>query len=181
MRKEVVSDDVLKDYEPVNFSKSLDVDVDENNEEVRHDEPKVSFKTGERRRGRPSTMDYREINKALKSIEKGNYEKQAVISAGLNYHTWLTWKRKGKKGIKPYDEFLAKLEQSKSKAETDIVDILNESIQQGNTGVAQWMLSRKYPKRWEKTERVEAKIDNTQKIELVRYSDKKKEEKDKEE
>ena len=163
------------------FSRSLDVDVDENGEDVRSDEPKVSFKTGKRRNGNPSTMDYRVINKAFRSIERGNYEKQAVISAGLNYNTWLTWKRKGKKGIKPYDEFLEKLEQSKAKAETDVVDILNESIQQGNTGVAQWMLARKYPKRWEKTERVEAKIDNTQKIELVRYSDKKKqEEKDKE-
>ena len=162
------------------FSKTLDVDVDENGEKISPDEPKVSFRTGERRKGRPSTMDYREINKALKSIEKGNYEKQAVISSGLNYNTWLTWKRKGKKGIKPYDEFLEKIEKSKAKAETDVVDILNESIQQGNTGVAQWMLSRKYPKRWEKTERVEAKIDNTQKIELVRYSDKKEQEDNKE-
>ena len=160
------------------FSKTLDVDVDENGEKISPDEPKVSFRTGERRKGRPSTMDYREINKALKSIEKGNYEKQAVISSGLNYNTWLTWKRKGKKGIKPYDEFLEKIEKSKAKAETDVVDILNESIQQGNTGVAQWMLSRKYPKRWEKTERSEVKVDNTQKIELVRYSDKK--DKDKE-
>ena len=162
------------------FSKTLDVDVDENGEKISPDEPKVSFRTGERRKGRPSTMNYREINKALKSIEKGNYEKQAVISSGLNYNTWLTWKRKGKKGIKPYDEFLEKIEKSKAKAETDVVDILNESIQQGNTGVAQWMLSRKYPKRWEKTERVEAKIDNTQKIELVRYSDKKEQEDNKE-
>ena len=160
------------------FSRSLDVDVDENGEKIYSDEPKVSSKTGERRKGKPTKMDYRTINKAFRSIEKGNYEKQAVISSGLNYQTWLTWKRKGKKGIKPYDEFYEKLEQSKAKAETDVVDILNESIQQGNTGVAQWMLSRKYPKRWEKTERVEAKIDNTQKIELVRYSDKKKEEED---
>lgn len=163
------------------FSRSLDVDVDENGEKVSHGEPKVSAKTGERRKGKPRTMDYRTINKVFRSIEKGNYEKQAVISSGLNYQTWLTWKNKGKKGIRPYDEFLEKLEQSKAKAEADIVDILNESIQQGNTGVAQWMLSRKYPKRWEKTERVEAKIDNTQKIEIVRYSDKKKEEKDKKE
>ena len=164
----------------VKFSKSLDVDVDENGEKVLDGhEPKVSKLTGKRRKGRPREMDYRTINKVLRSIERGNYEKQAVISAGLNYNTWLTWKNKGKKGIRPYDEFLEKVEQSKAKAETDVVDILNESIQQGNCGVAQWMLARKYPKRWEKTERSEVKVDNTQKIELVRYSDKK--EKDKEE
>jgi len=46
--------------------------------------------------------------------------------------------------------------------------------------VMQWMLSRKFPKRWEKTERQEVKVDNTQKIEIVRYSDANKDE-DKEE
>ena len=164
----------------VEFSKNLDVEFDENGEKVLSSEPKVSAKTGKRRKGRPREMDYRIINKALRMIEKGNYEKQSVISAGINYSTWLTWKQKGKKGIRPYDEFYEKVEQAKAVCETDIVDILNESIQQGNTGVAQWMLSRKYPKRWEKTERVEAKIDNSQKIEIVKFSDKK-EEKDKEE
>ena len=156
----------------VEFSRSLDVDVDENGEKILSSEPKVSAKTGKRRKGNPRDMDYRTINKALRLIEKGNYEKQSVISAGINYNTWLTWKNKGKKGIRPYDEFYEKIERSKAKAETDVVDILNESIQQGNTGVAQWMLSRKYPKRWEKTERVEAKIDNSQKIEIVKFSDK---------
>lgn len=160
------------------FSRSLDVDVDENGEKVSHGEPKVSAKTGERRKGKPRTMDYRTINKAFRSIEKGNYEKQAVISSGLNYQTWLTWKNKGKKGIRPYDEFLEKLEQSKAKAETDIVDMLHDAVETGNTGVMQWLLSRKYPKRWEKTERSEVKVDNTQKIEIVKYSDSKEEDKE---
>jgi hypothetical protein len=43
------------------------------------------------------------------------------------------------------------------------------------------MLSRKFPKRWEKTERVEAKIDNSQKIEIVKFSDIEKESEEKEE
>lgn len=160
------------------FSRSLDVDVDENGEEVDSvREPQVSYLTGERRKGKPKKMDYRTINMVFRSIEKGNYEKQAVISAGINYNTWRTWKKKGKKGISPYDEFVEKLEMSKAKAETDIVDKLHDAMETGNTGVMQWMLSRKYPKRWEKTERSEVKVDNTQKIELVRYSDKKEEDK----
>ena len=157
------------------FSRSLDVDVDENGEEVDSlREPKVSYLTGERRKGKPKKMDYRTINMVFRSIEKGNYEKQAVISAGINYNTWRTWKKKGKKGIKPYDEFVEKLEKSKAKAETDIVDKLNDAVETGNTGVMMWMLSRKYPRRWEKTERSEVTVDNTQKIEIVKYSDLKK-------
>ena len=160
----------------VGYSRTADVDVDENGEEIKDNEPKVSKKTGKRRRGKPRTMDKVKINRAIKLIEKGSYVKPAIQSAGLNYNTHLEWMRKGKKGIKPYDDYYERIENAKAKSETDIVEMLNDSIQEGNTGVAQWMLSRKFPKRWEKTERQEVKVDNTQKIELVRYSDKEKEE-----
>lgn len=160
----------------VEFSKTLDVDVDENGESVQSNEPGVSFKTGKRRKGKPRTMDGRKVNKAIELIKQGNYVKQAIISAGLNYKTHLTWMSKGKKGIRPYDEYFEKIESAMAECETDIVRMLHDSIEQGNTGVAQWMLSRKYPKRWEKTERSEVKVDNTQTIELVRFSDKKEKE-----
>ena len=161
------------------FSRTLNVDVDENGEKViPGQEPGVSYKTGKRRKGRPTTMDKRKVNKVVELIKQGNYVKQAVISAGLNYKTHLNWMTKGKKGIRPYDEYYERIEEAKAECETDMVGMLNESIKQGNTGVAQWMLSRKFPKRWEKTERSEVKVDNTQKIELVRYSDKKEENKE---
>ena len=179
-RREVVSDDVLVDYEPPKkrTDRSLVTDVDENGEPIRGDEPKVSALTGKRRKGNPREMDGHKVNRAVKLIKKGSYVKPAIIAAGLNYNTHLGWMTKGKKGIKPYDEYYEKIERAKAESETDIVEMLNESIETGNTGVAQWMLSRKFPKRWEKTERSEVKVDNTQKIELVRYSDKK--DKDKE-
>ena len=158
----------------VGFSKTLDVDVDEKGEKVSPNEPGVSKKTGKRRKGKPTTFDKVKVNRAIKLIKKGNYEKQSVISAGLNYSTWLGWKQKGKKGIKPYDKFYEQVEEAKARSETDIVEMLHDSIENGNTGVAQWMLARKHPKRWEKTERVEAKVDNTQKIEIVKFSDKQK-------
>ena len=155
---------------------TLDVDVDEKGEKVLPSEPGVSAKTGKRRRGKPRTMDERKIKRAIELIEKGSYVKPAIQTVGLNYKTHLGWMSKGKKGIKPYDKYYERIEEAKAKSETGIVEMLHESIENGNTGVAQWMLSRKFPKRWEKTERSEVKVDNTQKIELVRYSDKKKEE-----
>ena len=158
----------------VGFSKVTDAEFDENGQKVSSNEPKVSRKTGKRRKGKPREMDGVKVNKAIRLIKKGNYEKQSVISAGLNYNTWLTWKQKGKKGIRPYDKFYEKVEMAKAESETTIVEMLHDSIENGNTGVAQWMLARKHPKRWEKTERVEAKVDNTQKIEIVKYSDKQK-------
>lgn len=162
----------------VGYKKSLDVDVDENGEKIKANEPKVSVKTGKRRKGKPRTMDYRKINKAIELIKKGSYVKQAMESSEIKYKTHLDWMSKGKKGIRPYDEYYEKIEQAKAQSETDIVEMLHDSIEQGNTGVAQWMLSRKFPKRWEKTERVEAKVDNTQRIELVKYSEVNKEDKE---
>lgn len=159
------------------YKLSADVDVDENGEKINpNDEPKVSVKTGKRRKGKPREMDKVKINRAIKLIKNGSYVKPAIQSVGLNYNTHLNWIRKGKKGIKPYDEYYQRIEEAKAQSETDIVEMLHESIESGNTGVAQWMLSRKFPKRWEKTERSEVKVDNTQTIELVRYSDKKKKE-----
>lgn len=158
------------------YKRTLDVDVDENGQPVKSNEPQVSVKTGKRRKGKPRTMDERKIKKAIELIKNGSYVKPAIQSVGLNYHTHLNWWNNGKKGIKPYDEYYQRIEEAKAQSETDIVEMLHDSIEQGNTGVAQWMLSRKFPKRWEKTERSEVKVDNTQTIELVRYSDRKKKE-----
>lgn len=154
--------------------RNLDVDVDEKGYLVCHDEPKVSAATGKRRRGHPK-MDKRKIKKALELVRNGSYVKQAIISAGYNYNTHLNWIRMGKKEIKPYDKYYEAFEKAKADSETDIVNMLHDSIESGNCGVAQWMLARKFPKRWEKTERQEVKVDNTQKIEIVRVSDKEKE------
>ena len=152
--------------------KPRDLSVDENGEKVdTRKEPSVNPRTGKRRKGRPVGMDEGKIRRAINLIRKGSYVKPAIQSAGLNYSTHLTWMQKGKKGIKPYDKYYERIEMAKAESETDIIEMLHESMENGNTGVGQWMLSRKFPKRWEKTERVEAKVDNSQKIEIIKYSD----------
>lgn len=152
--------------------RSLDVDVDEKGYPVLRDEPKVSAKTGKRRKGNPKFPPKKTIERALELVRNGSYVKQAIISAGYSYNNHLRWIKLGKKEIKPYDEYYEAFEKAKAESETDIVNMLHDSIASGNVGTAQWMLSRKFPKRWEKTERQEVKVDNTQKIEIVRYSDK---------
>lgn len=153
------------------MGKNLDVDVDEKGYPVCEGEPQVSRHTGKRKRGYPK-FPKRKVERALELVRNGSYVKQAVISAGYNYNTHLHWIKLGKKEIKPYDEYYKSFEQAKAESETDIVNMLHESIASGNVGTAQWMLARKFPKRWERTERQEVKVDNTQKIEIVRYSDK---------
>lgn len=156
-------------------------DVDENGQPVLPNEPKVSAKTGKRRKANPKAITQGKINKICEFIREGNFIKQAVISSGVNLNTYYDAMNKGKKGIRPYDEWYEQVTMAKAQAETDKVSILNDEMKNGNVGVIQWWLARMHPNRWERTERIKAEVDNSQKIEIVRYSDKKKESEDKEE
>lgn len=155
-----------------------DTDVDENGQPILPNEPKVSAKTGKRRPSKPRAITQGQVNKICKKIKEGNFIKQSVISCGVNYSTYQNAMRKGKKGIRPYCEWYEQVERAKAEAETDKVSILNDEMVKGNVGVIQWWLARMHPQRWERTEKIKAEVDNTQKIEIVRYSDKNKDNKE---
>lgn len=155
---------------------NLDVDVDENGQPVLSNEPKVSAKTGKRKKAKPRAIKPSQIKKICGLIRAGNYVKPSVLAVGVNYNTFLTYMNQGKKGIRPYDEYYEQVEMAKAGFETDAVSKISESGADGNVGAYMWMLPRMYPKRWQTTQRVEAQVDNTQKIELIKYSDSKKKE-----
>lgn len=148
--------------------------LDENGERVLPNEPSMSKKTGKRKKAKPRSITQGQINKICKKIKEGNFIKQSVISSGVNYNTFQTAMRRGKKGIRPYDEWYEQIQIAKAEAETDKVSILNDEMLAGNVGVIQWWLARMHPNRWERTERIKAEVDNSQKIEIVKYSDKNK-------
>lgn len=149
-------------------------DVDENGQPVLPNEPSVSAKTGKRKKAKPRAITQGQINKICKKIKEGNFIKQSVIASGVNYSTYQTAMSRGKKGIRPYDEWYEQVQMAKAEAEVDKVSILNDEMQKGNVGVIQWWLARMHPNRWERTERIKAEVDNSQKIEIVRFSDKNK-------
>ena len=152
------------------------MEYDENGEPVLPNEPKVSKKTGKRKKAKPHAIKPSEIEKICDLIRSGNYVKTSVNAVGVNYNTFLTYMRQGKKGIRPYDEYYQKVEQAKAKFESDAVSTISESGKNGNVGAYMWMLPRMYPKRWQSTKRIEAEVDNTQRIEIVRFSETDKEE-----
>ena len=152
--------------------------LDENGERVLPHEPKMSKKTGKRKRAYPRKITQAKIDKICELIVEGNFIKDAVTRTGLNVNAFYTAMKQGKKGIRPYDEWYEQVEIAKAQAVTDKVSILSKEMQNGNVGVIQWWLARMHPNQWERTERIKAEVDNTQKIEIVRFSDK---HKDKEE
>jgi len=155
-----------------------DVDVDENGQPILPNEPKVDARTGKRRKAKPRAITQGQINKICKKIKEGNFIKTAVVSSGVNYSTYTGAMSRGKKGIRPYDKWYEQVQIAKAEAEADKVSILNDEMMAGNVGVIQWWLARMHPNRWERTERIKAQVDNSQKIEIVRFSDHNKEEKD---
>ena len=152
--------------------------LDENGERVLPGEPGMSKKTGKRKRAKPRAFTQAKIDKICDLIKQGNFVKQSCISVGVNYNSFRTAMNKGKKGIRPYDKWYEQVEMAKATAETDKVGILAKEMENGNVGVIQWWLARMHPNRWERTERIKAEVDNTQKIEIVRFSDKHKDKKE---
>lgn len=153
--------------------------LDENGFPVLPDEPQMSKLTGRRRKGKPSVLTDAKIKRICGFIREGNFVKQSCISAGVNYETFRSAMAKGRKMIRPYDKWFEMVEKAKADSETDVVRVINEQIQAGNVGVAQWYLARKFPNRWEKTERIKAKVDNSQTIRIVRHSEQEKDKEDK--
>jgi hypothetical protein len=153
----------------------LDTDVDENGEPITPHEPKVSAKTGKRRKAKPTAISKSKIERIANLVRAGNYVKPSVLACGVNYSTFLSYMQKGKKGIRPYDEYYELIEQAKGEFETRAVGKISESGENGNIGAYMWMLPRMFPQRWQSTQRSEVKVDNSQTIEIVKYSDKKKE------
>ena len=147
-------------------------ELDENGFRVLPHEPQMSHLTGKRKKAKPRVLTDGKINCICRLIREGNFVKQACLSSGVSYKTFRDAMSKGKKLIRPYDEWYRRVEEAKAQSETDVVKVVHDAIEQGNVGVAQWYLARKFPDRWEKSERIKAKIDNSQRIEIVRFSDK---------
>ena len=153
---------------------TLDVDVDENGERVLADEPSVSAKTGKRRKAKVTAISLKKMEEICNIVRCGNYVKPSVLACGVNYSTFMGYMAKGKKGIRPYDQYYEMLEVAKAGAEVDMSNRIHDSAENGNVGADMWKLQRMFPNRWGNAQRQEIKVDNTQKIEIVKFSDKNK-------
>lgn len=127
-------------------------------------------------KGNPRVLNKQVMKKICNLIRSGNYVKQSVKACDVNYNTYLSCMRKGKQGIAPYDEYYRMQEKAKAEFETGAISKISESGSDGNIGAYMWMLPRMYPERWGKVNRQEVKVNNAQKIEIVKFSDVKKDE-----
>lgn len=139
-----------------------------------HDQHKKLKENPQDIKGNPRAISKRKIESICNLIRCGNYVKPSVKACEVNYNTFLSYMNKGKKGVAPYEEWYLMVEQAKAEAEVGMVQRIHESAENGNVGADMWHLSRMFPNRWGQTKRQEIKVDNSQTIEIVRLSDKKK-------
>ena len=148
--------------------------LDENGERVLPDEPSMSKLTGKRKKANPKAISKTKIENICRTIRAGNYVKPSVLANGANYNTFLGYMKKGKKGIRPYDEYYEMVEMAKAGAEVDMSNRITESAENGNVCADMFKIQRMYPNRWASSKRIEAQVNNSQTIEIVKFSDVKK-------
>lgn len=122
-------------------------------------------------KGNPRALSDKKIESICNLIRCGNYVKPSVQACDVNYNTFVSCMRKGKKGVEPYEDWYYKIEEAKAQAEVGMVGRIYESAVNGNVGADMWHLSRMFPNRWGQTKRVEAKVDNSQEITIKKFSD----------
>ena len=122
-------------------------------------------------KGNPRAISKKQIESICDLIKCGNYVKPSVKANDVNYRTFIDYMRKGKQGVAPYEEYYRMVEQAKAQAETDMSMRIHESAMNGNVGADMWKLQRMFPNRWSNPQRQEIKVDNSQKIEIVKFSE----------
>ena len=120
---------------------------------------------------KPLVINMERMEAICDLIRCGNYVKTSVLACGVNYNTYLDYMKKGKKGKEPYVKYYKMQEQAKAEYESEAVSAINKSGAEGNIGAYMWALPRMFPQRWGSVKRVEAKVDNSQTIHLVKHSD----------
>ena len=125
---------------------------------------------------RKSKLTKELIEKAVKIIERGNYDKVAIDILGIDKGTWYEWMRQGEidanKGVNSLKaEFFNSIKKAEATAIDRNLSIIQKAAMEGNWQASAWYLERKYPEQWGKRDNVNLTSDKDGfKIE-VRYVD----------
>ena len=104
------------------------------------------------------------IEKAVKIIERGNYDKVAIDILGINKGTWYAWMKQGEidanKGVNSLKaEFFNSIKKAEAAAIDRNLSIIQKAAMEGNWQASAWYLERKYPEQWGKRDNVNLTTD----------------------
>ena len=84
----------------------------------------------------------------------------AARSAGVGRSTLYEWISKGEAGEEPYASFAAKLDAAEADAEAAMIATVHEASAK-DARHAQWMLERRFAKRWASQAKIESKVEHS--------------------
>lgn len=107
--------------------------------------------------GRPSKFTPETARKICDGIEAGLSYDEAAKSAGVTYVTFLSWKQKGEKAeTGPFLEFFKDIKKAEDCSKAVLVSRIKDAGKLPQHWQANaWLLERRFPKEFGKSERVE--------------------------
>ena len=106
--------------------------------------------------GRPSKLDTTTQQKFLDAVREGLPYSTACALAGIAETTLHNWRLKGEQDPdSPYFEFLRSVKEAEAEAEAANVKRIRSAADNGQWQAAAWILERRHPDKWGRTDRQE--------------------------
>lgn len=109
--------------------------------------------------GRPTKLDPAIHTKIVALIRAGNYLETAAATVGIDPRTLRHWLRKGARGIEPYRQFAAEVDEAMGEAETAALAMLRAHGRKDWRALA-WWLERTRPARFGQTLAVTQRVES---------------------
>lgn len=97
--------------------------------------------------GQKSKLTRETSNRILAVLRAGGYDETAANAAGISRQQFYEWLKRGRNGDRPYDLFLAGVEEARAEGESRNVMLIAKAAQ-SNWQAAAWLLERRHPERW---------------------------------
>lgn len=102
------------------------------------------------------------------AIRKGLHLDRAARLGGINPRTFYKWLERGEnEGSGPYFNFLQAVREAEAKAEEYLLGLIQGAAEGGSWQAAAWILERRHPERWARTDRLIAKHSHSGSVNVV--------------
>ena len=97
---------------------------------------------------RPTKLDADRQAKVCEALALGVSWAAAAAHAGLTERTVMDWCERGRRGEKPFSQFLQDATRARDAAEVRYAAVVAKAAKEGNEAAARWWLERRRPETW---------------------------------
>ncbi len=97
---------------------------------------------------RPTKLDADRQARICEALALGVSWAAAAAHAGLSERCVMEWCERGRRGEKPYEQFLQEATRARDAAEVRYAAVVAKAAKEGNEAAARWWLERRRPDTW---------------------------------